>query len=278
MVSDRTKKSALLGWTCLFLLILAGPDYPRPAGEYTCLLTLERLGNEVNAQRVFSHIIAEATPWWKEWSKSQIVWGIVALALIIVGIAVVYRSGLLRKEKAELRHEGAESKELPEVSVMIRKKFHPPGLSPGPNQASATVALPISSKGEVGLEIDVGQPLPLTFALVDRRSRREYGEVVITRYDDERDHLFSEERIYLVLSDRSVTRPSDERQGHARIFMDKRTGTYQIEDLGSTSGTLVNGKILKKGIPLALIDGDSIMVGRVTLKYFDRRPLLETHF
>jgi hypothetical protein len=140
------------------------------------------------------------------------------------------------------------------------------------------VALPSASKGEVGLEIDLKQPLPVSFALIDKKNRREYNEIIITRYDKERARLFSGEKIYLLLSERSVTRPGGERKGHARIFIDPETGTYQIEDLGSTSGTKVNGKGLNKGSSLALVSGDTITVGNILMKYYDQRPLMETQF
>jgi len=145
-------------------------------------------------------------------------------------------------------------------------------------ETTATVAMPLPSKGEVGLEIDLQQPLPLMFPLIDRKNKREFNEVIITRYDKDRDHLLSAEKVYLLLSERSVTRPSEERRGHARIFVDIKTGTYQIEDLGSTSGTKVNGRGLSRGVSLALVDGDKITVGNIPMKYYDRRPLIETRF
>lgn len=252
-------------------------NYPKPTGEYACILTLKHQGKEVNARRAFLHVTTESAPGWRGGWKSQLVWGIVVLALIMGGLAIVYQLGLFRRPKPEPVEE-AGTKEEPDIRLMIRKKFYPICLPSGLLKPTATVVLPASSKGEVGFEIDIQQPLPLDFAMIDKKNRIEYDEVIITRYDEDRERLHSEEKIYLFFSDRSVTRPSDERGGHARVFMDRRTGTYQIEDLGSTSGTLVNGKGLKKGGPLALVNGDSIMVGRVTLKYYDRRPLLETHF
>jgi hypothetical protein len=130
----------------------------------------------------------------------------------------------------------------------------------------------------VGLEIDLKRPLPVALALMDKKNRRAFNEVIITRYDKERDRLFSGEKIYLLLSERSVTRPDGERKGHTRIFMDAKTGSYQIEDLGSTSGTKVNGKGLNRGTSLTLVNGDRINVGNVLMKYYDQRPLMETQF
>ena len=267
MVLDQLKNQYLLKFS-----------YSKAAGEYTSILTLKYRDKEITARRGFLHVITESTTGWKELCKNQWVWLILALALIIVGAAVVYRFGLFSREKPEPREERDELEEEPEVRLMIKKKFHPMGPSLSQLETTATVAMPLPSKGEVGLEIDLQQPLPLMFPLIDRKNKREFNEVIITRYDKDRDHLLSAEKVYLLLSERSVTRPSEERRGHARIFVDIKTGTYQIEDLGSTSGTKVNGRGLSRGVSLALVDGDKITVGNIPMKYYDRRPLIETRF
>jgi VWFA-related protein len=267
MVLDQLKNQYLIQF-----------NYSKPAGEYASILTLNYRDKEITARRGFLHVIKEATPWWKKFCESQLVWIIIALALITVGVAIVYRFRLLSREKVEPQKEEAEAEEEPEVRLMIKKKFHPMGLSLSQVETTATVAMPLPSKGEVGLEIDLQQPLPLMFPLIDRKNKREFNEVIITRYDKDRDHLLSAEKVYLLLSERSVTRSGEERRGHARIFIDVKTGTYQIEDLGSTSGTKVNGRSLSRGVSLALVNGDKIMVGNVPMKYYDRRPLIETRF
>jgi VWFA-related protein len=267
MVLDQLKNQYLLRFS-----------YSKPAGEYTSLLTLHYRDKEITARRGFLHVIAEPVPWWKELCKSYVVWLILALALIFVGVAIIYRFGLLRREKTEPKGKEPELEEEPEVRLMIKKKFEPLGPSLTQLKTTATVAMPAPSKGEVGIEIDLQQPLPLSFPLIDKKNRREFSEIIITRYDKDRDHLLSAEKVYLFLSDRSVTRPNEERKGHARIFADTKTGTYQIEDLGSTSGTKVNGRGLNRGVALALVSGDTIMVGNIPMKYYDRRPLIETRF
>ncbi len=50
---------------------------------------------------------------------------------------------------------------------------------------------------------------------------------------------------------------------HARVFVDG--GQWVIEDLGSTNGTLVNGRPVTD--PLALSRHDRVQVGEVTLEY-----------
>jgi Mg-chelatase subunit ChlD len=267
MVLDQLKNQYLLRFNC-----------SKPAGEYTSLLTLRYRDKEIMARRGFLHVMTEPTPWWKELCKSYIVWLILALALILVGVAIVYRFGLLGRNKGEPKGKEPEPEEEPEVRLMIKKKFQPVGPSLTQLKTTATVAMPAPSKGEVGLEIDLQQPLPLSFPLIDKKNRREFNEIIITRYDKDRDHLLSAEKVYLFLSDRSVTRPNEERKGHTRIFVDTKTGTYQIEDLGSTSGTKVNGGTLNRGASLALVSGDTIMVGNIPMKYYDRRPLIETRF
>jgi VWFA-related protein len=267
MVLDQLKNQYLLRF-----------GYSKPAGEYTSILTLHYRDKEIKVRRGFLHVMAEPIPWWKGLCKSYVVWLILALALILVGLAIVYRFGLLSRGKAEPKRKEPEPEEEPEVCLMIKKKFQPMGPSLTQLKTTATVVMPAPSKGEVGLEIDLQQPLPLLFPLIDKKNRREFSEIIITRYDKDRDHLLSAEKVYLFLSDRSVTRPNEERKGHTRIFVDTKTGTYQIEDLGSTSGTKVNGRILSRGVSLALVSGDTITVGNIPMKYYDRRPLIETRF
>jgi hypothetical protein len=53
---------------------------------------------------------------------------------------------------------------------------------------------------------------------------------------------------------------------HARII--RRSGTYFIEDLGSTNGTFINrGRRLLPGVPQDLKEGDEIIVGKTFLRF-----------
>ena len=262
-VSDQLKNQYLLQF-----------NFPSSVGEYVSTLTLNYQDKEITARRLFLHTATEPTPWWKGLLKNPVAWGVIALTIILVGLAILYGFLILRRAKSEPTDEGEE----PEISFMIEKKIHPIGLSSNHVMSTATVAVPSASQGEVGLEIDMQQPLPLTFALIDTKNNREFEEVIITRFDEDRGHLLLQQKVYLLFSDRSVTRPDEEKDGHARIFIDAETGTYQIEDLGSTSGTKVNGHRLGRGVPLALTNGDMIMVGQIPLKYYDKRPLSETTF
>jgi VWFA-related protein len=267
MVLDQLKNQYLLQW-----------NYPKPAGEYKSVLALRHRDREVTARRSFLHVMAESTPGWKAWCRSPWVWGVIGLALIIVAIALLNQFGAFRQSKPKIRERELESEEDLSIYLMIKKELQPLGGSLSQIDATATVALSAPSKGETGLEIDLKQPLPVPFALIDKKNKREFNEIIITRYDKAREHLFAGEKIYLLLSERSVTRLGGERKGHARIFIDPKTGMYQIEDLGSTSGTKVNGKGLTKGLPFSLANGDTIAVGNIPMKYYDQRPLMKTQF
>jgi pSer/pThr/pTyr-binding forkhead associated (FHA) protein len=60
----------------------------------------------------------------------------------------------------------------------------------------------------------------------------------------------------VAINDRMVS------QLHARIF--RRNGQLFIEDLGSTNGTLLNGK--KVSAPAAVRKGDRLQVGKTVLE------------
>lgn len=58
---------------------------------------------------------------------------------------------------------------------------------------------------------------------------------------------------------------------HACIVQDERG--YSLEDLGSTNGTLVNGRPFKKGL---LQEGDLIELGKYRLKFFSDKAVMTT--
>ncbi len=147
-------------------------NYPKPAGEYKSLLTLRHRDREITARRTFLHVMAESTPGWKAWCRSPWVWGIMGLALVIVGMALLYQFGMFRRSKPKTREKEVESEEEPSIYLMIKKKLQPLGHSLSRIDATATVALPSASKGEVGLEIDLKQPLPVPFALIDKKNTK----------------------------------------------------------------------------------------------------------
>src|SRR5262245_51223204 len=57
---------------------------------------------------------------------------------------------------------------------------------------------------------------------------------------------------------------------HCRFFEEK--GSWFVEDMGSSNGTLVNGRKVSK---FELQDGDLISVGAVTMRFLDSAPTAE---
>lgn len=51
---------------------------------------------------------------------------------------------------------------------------------------------------------------------------------------------------------------------HARVFV--QNGQFQIEDLNSTNGTLLNGRRLAPQQPQVLRDGDLIQIGKMMMR------------
>ena len=65
-------------------------------------------------------------------------------------------------------------------------------------------------------------------------------------------------RLHIPVTDKYVSRR------HARIFY--RDGSWFIEDLNSSNGTLVNGENIKGKGAVKLNDGDEIIVGSTVIK------------
>ena len=230
------------------------------ANDYTGILTLNYHGKEFIAQKVFSPISAEREG--KRISYLKIL-GMIIPGVSAIGIAIYVI--LIRNKKIIKSDE-----KIPEVAVMIQRKIHPVNsfFSDFSNTPmNTTVFLP--SKGEVGLEINMPS-MPCFFPLIDKVNKRTFEEVVITRYDKDKDYLFSKKKVYILISNTSVSRPDDDREGHARVFLNKDTDTYHIEDLGSSAGTQLNESGLNKNEPVALRNDDRITMGTVGLKYFEK--------
>ncbi len=65
-------------------------------------------------------------------------------------------------------------------------------------------------------------------------------------------------RVHVPVTDKYVSRR------HARIFY--RDGSWFIEDLDSSNGTIVNGENIKGKGPVRLNDGDEIIVGSTIIR------------
>ncbi len=256
MVIDQLKNQYLIRFS------LTGP-----AGNYTSIVKLNYRGKVITARRGFMHFIVGPEP---GRSLNPKLWlGIITLVFVIAG-AVFF----IANRKKQGHKQPQENGSIPEVSIMANKKINPIGFfSDTSKDFTKTVITPSQSRGEVGFEIDI-PPIPFTFSLADKRNKKEYNEVIITRYDKDKEHLFSNEKVYLLFSDSSVSRPDEGREGHAKIFVDESTQTYKLEDLGSASGTRINNYgLLRNGEVWVLTDGDIVIVGHTSLQFYDKRQL-----
>lgn len=273
MVLDQIKNQYLLEFF-----------YDNPAGVYNATLKFDYRGQEVSAQRRFIHISAEppqpAAPPVQRGPAAPVstgstnawLWVPLALIVAIVGgsLAYFYR----QRRTAPVRRTPSEPVGPEPVSLMLHGKIHPLTPASASSRASrATVIL--QSPGEVGLRIDV-PPMPAYFPLMDKKDNKDYEEVIISRYDEESAGFFSQDASYLLLADNTVSRPDENRLGHARIFLDPETHRYQVEDLGSTSGTRLGENALEG--KAFLENRDTITIGAVVINFYDKRPTTETKF
>lgn len=119
------------------------------------------------------------------------------------------------------------------------------------------------STAVTGVYLDVaglpGSIIPLVY-----RGHCIIKELIIARRTDndlERDYM-KQEIVYLDISSgkQMVSRPNENRYGHARIFHGSKD-EYYVEDLGSKVGTTVNKKLIKALEAVALRDDDAIDIG-----------------
>jgi hypothetical protein len=151
------------------------------------------------------------------------------------------------------------------VEIMIHGKRRSLSNAPADTENKMTV-MAQTPTGDVGLIVELPSA-PAYLPLVDPLAGTKYDEVIITRFDDA--GLFRKDKVYLLISDRSVSRPDGLRNGHAAVFLDPKSGRYQIRDLGSVGGTQLDNIRLNGAAYLE--NGDAITVGTVSLKYYDMR-------
>lgn len=266
-----------------------------PGGTYLGTLKLNYRGQELDVQRRFLHARTEPVPlatpaapvtpagpagvksskeegppppppvpWWKD----PLVWGLVILGVGVLGAIILYLVFRKPRESGPIKR----AKAAEPANFMVRGKLHsltPPSGLTGASKDTQSLVTP----GEVGFRIDM-PPLPLFFSLIDQKSNRNYEDVIITRYDPDIKEQYAEDRLYLLLEDKTVSRPDGPRMGHARIIFDPETLRYKLEDLGSYSGTKLNDMTITEQVPL--INGDVVMVGGVVLNFYDKRVFTET--
>lgn len=261
MVLDQLKNQYLIKFA-----------FSNPPGEYACVLSFNHTGGEISARRSFLFASNVGTsgmgPLDSKWFKNSLSFILVGLAvLIIVSTRFLYK----KIKPVDVQKQKAD------VDVMINKKIHPLSLNADRLDCSATVIQPTAPKGEVVLQIET-KPLPLIFSLMDNVTKEDIKELIIARHNEKRNDLYSEDKVYLLLADNTVSRPDERRIGHARIFKDMEAGIYKIEDLGSAQGTKINDKTCGVNKPCSLESGDIITIGNMVIKYFDRRPVSGTTF
>ena len=252
-------------------------------GVYTSVLKLNYQGQELDTQRRFLNVRAEPAvqppippkpgvappPHQTGFTLATLFWGLLILGIVSLGgVGLFY---LFRRASQSSPAPVSRSQVEP-VREMIHGGLHPVSPPSGFSGDPSSTRI-ISSPGEVGLRVDV-PPLPLYFSLIDGSTNRNLTDIIISRYDPDIRERYSPESHYLLLEDKTVSRPNEERAGHARIFFDPDTLRYKIEDLGSYSGTKLNDIALTGAAPLD--NGDVITLGVVVLNYYDKRVFTET--
>ncbi len=257
-------------------------SFENPAGMYTSTLVLTYRGREVSSQRRFLHSLAEPlqaakpaaavaplTPPPPTQPGSDIfLWAIVVALLVGVGAGGYF---ILRPR---LREPVKEPVGPAPLSRMEGGQIHPI-VPPGSQSGVSRTTVILQSPGEVGLEVHAG-PVPVHFPLMDTKNNKNYEEVILTRYDKEVKGFFANDKTYLLLADKTVSRPNETRIGHARVFFDPETKRYMIVDLGSAGGTKLNETAIEG--EAALENRDTIIIGGVNLIFYDKRVTTETHY
>jgi len=260
--------------------------FDRPAGLYRGVVKLNFRGQVLSAKRKFLHVRAEpsvpepsppppppAPPppppkWYEQLPLPWVLIALTALALLLVAVVWLH----FRRQRVAPATEESRS---PQVSFMRDGKLHPLTTEEGKGSVNkgAKDTQILTSPGEVALRLDV-QPLPIFFALIDSENERNYQEIIITRYDPEIKERYFKDRLYLLLPDKTISRPDKDRAGHAVIFFDQDIQRYKIQDLGSLSGTKLNDVTITDKVTLR--NGDVIRVGGTFMVFYDKRIFTES--
>jgi pSer/pThr/pTyr-binding forkhead associated (FHA) protein len=111
-------------------------------------------------------------------------------------------------------------------------------------------------------------PAPVATGPAGGRSRSSPRKLVVVEPDDARGASFALDGELTIgrAPGCAVALPSDTfvSQMHARVF--RRGDEYWLEDLGSTNGTLVNGRKVDRAVPVPVRRGDRVQVGRSVLE------------
>jgi VWFA-related protein len=234
--------------------------FEEPAGEYVASLALKYSGIEKSARASFLQALAGApAPAEKSVSGNWLVYAVLGSLGVLILLSLVTFFLHLRSRTARSRPSQTQ------VEIMIDGKRNLLSLSASEVDSKMTV-IAQTPAGEAGLIVELPNAT-VCLPLVDESAGRKYDEVIITRFDDA--GKFQKGRTYLLISDRSVSRPDGQKLGHASVFLNQKSGRYQIKDLGSIGGTRIHGVRLNESAYLE--NGDRITIGTVSLKYYDMR-------
>lgn len=236
--------------------------FAKPAGEYIATLELNHEGIRKSARASFLHALTgePARPVQQSQSfDNWFVYLVLIVLAVLVALSLVTFILHLRARKARRSPSGIR------VELMIEGKRSLLS-TPASGVDSKMTVLSQAPSGEAGIVVELPNA-PAYLPLVDEAIGRKYDEVVITRFD--KAGKFQKEKTYLLISDRSVSRPDGKRIGHAVIFLNQKSGRHQIRDLGSIGGTRLHGVRLKGSAYLE--NGDRIIIGTVSMKYYDMR-------
>ncbi len=236
--------------------------FGKAAGEYIATLGFEYGGSEKTARASFLQALADVPapvsppkPALSNWLNYAVL-GLLALLVVLTLVSFFFHW--------RSRKTFAEPTET-QVELMIEGKRSLLS-SPTANGDNRMTVLAQAPTGEAGLVVQLPNA-PAYLPLVDSSIGKKFDEVVITRFDTS--SRFRKERVYLLISDRSISRPDKQRGGHASVSLNQKSGRYQIKDLGSVGGTRLNGVRLNGAAYLE--NGDTIAIGTVSLKYYDSR-------
>ena len=234
--------------------------FAQPAGDYVATLAVNYRGMELSGSRRFAHAYVGGTPPMRSrWLDSWLV------RLLFIGLVILVTLSLimiLTRWRSRGFFPGALEAQ---VEMMIEGKRHPLSAVAGGDDGGKTFVAQIAA-GDAGLIVDLPSS-PVHFLLVDEPSGKSVQEVILTRFDKK--STFRKEKLYLLISDRSVSRPDGQRYGHAVVFLDQNSGRYMIEDLGSIGGSYLHNVRISRAMNLE--NGDSITLGTVSLRYYDTR-------
>jgi pSer/pThr/pTyr-binding forkhead associated (FHA) protein len=198
-------------------------------------------------------------------TDTQQMWGLLQMDCLLVHKEepdASHRGSLLRRLRAEAEPLAAEAEAVEEAMGETGIVLPPAPAYPRPvSEPRAAPALPVARPATAGEERE--QLLPLRYCLVSRSSRHRIalpaqGELVLGRFDPET-NVTPDVDLSLEDWDYYISRR------HARVV--GGGGQYAIEDMGSTNGTMVNGRRLGVGQRVPLQPGDLVVLGHCEFVY-----------